>query len=83
LATRNNDHDEELREQTRAALVDLLLSKIKEERFPSASTMDLLEQIMTVDELPAYGAVLMDKIADDVYPSQPMMKRLASFVSPR
>jgi hypothetical protein len=85
LATRNNNNnnDDELREQTRAALLDLLLSKIKEERFPSASTMDLAEQIMTVDELPAYAAILMDKIAADTYPSQPMIKRLVAYTSPR
>jgi hypothetical protein len=71
-----NEHPEV--EQTRAALLDLLLSKVKEDTYPSATTLDLLEQILTPEELPAYAAVLMDKIAQDRFPSASMMKRLVS-----
>jgi hypothetical protein len=69
-------------EQTRSALLDLLLSKIKDDRFPSATTMDLLEELLTPEELPAYASVLMEKIANDTYPSASMMKRLVSLTSP-
>jgi hypothetical protein len=65
-------------EQTRAALVDLLLSKVKDDQYPSATTMDLLEEMLTTEELPAYAGVLMEKIAADTYPSIPMIKRLVS-----
>ena len=68
-------------EQTRAALLDLLLSKVKEDTYPSATTLDLLEQILTPEELPAYAAVLMDKIAHDRFPSASMMKRLVSLTT--
>ena len=68
-------------EQTRSALLDLLLSKIKDDRFPSATTMDLLEQLLTPEELPAYASVLMEKIANDTYPSASMMKRIVSLTS--
>ena len=68
-------------EQTRAAMLDLLLSKVKEDRFPSASMLDLLEAMLTTEELPAYAAVLMEKIAGDTYPSASMMKRIVSLVS--
>ena len=70
-------------EKTRAALLDLLLSKVKEDQFPSSTTMDLLEEILTPDELPAYAAVLMEKVAGDNYPSASMMKRLVNLTSPR
>jgi len=63
-------------EQTRSALIDLLLSKVKDDRYPSATTMDLIEQILTPEELPAYAGVLMEKIAGDTYPSASMMKRI-------
>jgi hypothetical protein len=65
-------------EQTRLAMIDLLLSKVKEDRFPSASMLDLLEQMLTTEELPAYASVLMEKIAGDTYPSASMMKRLVT-----
>ena len=68
-------------EQTRSALIDLLLSKVKDDRFPSATTMDLIEQMLTPEELPAYAAVLMDKIAADTYPSASMMKRIVALTS--
>jgi hypothetical protein len=62
-------------------LLDLLLSKVKEDRYPSATTLDLLEQLLTPEELPAYAGVLMEKIAGDTYPSASMMKRIVSMVS--
>jgi hypothetical protein len=68
-------------EQTRAALLDLLLSKVKDDKYPSATTLDLLEQLLTPDELPAYAGVLMEKIAKDTYPSASMMKRLVSLAT--
>jgi len=68
-------------EQTRSALLDLLLSKVKDERYPSATTLDLLEQMLTEEELPAYAGVLMEKIAADTYPSASLMKRLVALAS--
>lgn len=68
-------------EQTRAALLDLLLSKVKDDKYPSATTLDLVEQMLTPEELPAYAGVLMEKIANDTYPSASMMKRLVSLAT--
>jgi len=68
-------------EQTRAALLDLLLSKVKDDKYPSATTLDLLEELLTPAELPAYAGVLMEKIAGDQYPSPSLMKRLVSLTT--
>lgn len=76
----NQDDPPEI-DQTRAALLDLLLSKVKDDRYPSATMLDLLEQLLTPEELPAYAGVLMEKIAGDTYPSASMMKRIVSLVS--
>jgi hypothetical protein len=67
-------------EQTRAALLDLLLSKVKDDTYPSATTMDLIEELLSPEELPAYAAVLMEKISRENYPSASMMKRLVDLV---
>lgn len=61
---------------SRAWLLDLLLDKVAEDRFPSTTMLDLIEQIMEPDDVPAYAAVLMQKIRDEAYPSVPMMSRL-------
>jgi len=76
---REDDHPKI--EQTRSALIDLLLSKVKDDQYPSATMLDLVEQMLTEDELPAYAAVLMEKIAADTYPSTSMMKRLVALSS--
>jgi hypothetical protein len=76
-----NEDDHPNIEQTRLALIDLLLSKVKDDQYPSATMLDLLEQMLTVDELPAYAGVLMEKIAADNYPSASMMKRLVALAS--
>jgi hypothetical protein len=68
-------------EQTRAALLDLLLSKVKDDNYPSATQMDLIEQLLTPEELPAYAGLLMEKIAGDTYPSASMIKRIVSLTS--
>jgi hypothetical protein len=60
----------------RGEIVRLLMGKVSEDRFPSSTMMDMIEQIMRPEEQPAYAAILMDKIKQDNYPSVPMMRRL-------
>jgi hypothetical protein len=77
----SRDNEPKEIEQTRSALLDLLLSKVKDDKYPSATTLDLLERLLTPAELPAYAGVLMEKIAGDQYPSASLMKRLVSLTS--
>lgn len=60
----------------RARLVDLLIEKIAEDPYPSGTMMDLAEQLLDPEDLPAYAAVLLEKIRGDAFPSVPMMRRL-------
>jgi len=76
-----NEHEHPEIEQTRSALLDLLLSKVKDDTFPSSTQLDLIEQMLTPEELPAYAGVLMEKIAGDTYPSMSMIKRIVSLTS--
>lgn len=77
------DNGQDQIEQTRAALVDLLLSKVKDDQFPSSTTLDLIEKLLTRDEVPAYAAVLMEKVSADTYPSTSIMQRLLSLAQVR
>ena len=60
----------------RVELVKLLIKKVADDTYPSATMMNMIEQLIGPDEVPAYTAVLMDKIQADDYPSIPLMKRV-------
>jgi hypothetical protein len=60
----------------RQELLDLLLTKVDADPYPSATMMDLIEQLMGPDERPVYVEVLMHKIRHQRHPSIPMMRRL-------
>ena len=60
----------------RGEILELLMGKVANDRFPSSTMMDMIEGMMGPDEIPAYAAILMDKIKADNYPSVPMMRRL-------
>ncbi|AIY17459.2 hypothetical protein KR76_13085 [Pimelobacter simplex] len=54
------------------------MDKVAEDAFPSIPMMTLLEDLLEPDEVPAYAAVLMQKISETNYPSVSMLARLAS-----
>jgi hypothetical protein len=65
----------------RGELVDLLLQNIASDRYPSATMMNLVEELLTPDDLPAYAAILMDKVQTETYPSVSMLRRLMAVCS--
>ena len=73
MATDNDD--------ARAALVYTLLQKVKDDRYPSTTMLDLIEQLLTPEEIPAYVVFLQERLREDRYPSIPMLDRLVSLVS--
>ena len=77
-----NDGQQKI-DKTRSALVDLLLSKVKDDQFPSSTTMDMIEEVLTPDELPAYAALLMEKVSQETYPSVSMLQRLVALAQAR
>lgn len=60
----------------RHELVTVLLEKVQADPYPSATMMDLIEEIITPEEVPAYANVLLDKIREDVFPSLDLMIRV-------
>jgi hypothetical protein len=63
----------------RREIVNMLVEKIAGDRNPSITQMDLVEQLLTPDDVPAYVAVLMDKVKSERYPSLSMINRLIAF----
>jgi hypothetical protein len=79
------DHDELV--ATLEGLMDLhprfygmLIEKIREDRYPSSTMMDLVEQGLQFDEARDYLEVLMEKLEGDRFPSVPMMHRLVRLI---
>jgi hypothetical protein len=64
------------RKESRAVLAGVLLKRVREDRYPSATDMDLIEQILPPELLPRYVEVLLDKVAQDHRPSISMIHRL-------
>ncbi|MFD7160502.1 hypothetical protein ACFV9C_38360 [Kribbella sp. NPDC059898] len=62
----------------RELLLDALLDKVAEERFPSISMLDLIETLLWPDEVEIYAEVLVHKIRRESYPSLPMLRRIAA-----
>jgi hypothetical protein len=66
----------DVRQQIRRAVYGALIDKIRTDRFPSPSMMDLVEQGADQEQLIDYAEVLLDKVQDDQYPSVDMIQRL-------
>jgi hypothetical protein len=69
------------RDDARAALVATLLQKVAEDRYPSTTMLNLIEQLLTEEEQPAYVQFLQQRLRDDRFPSIPMLARLTNLVS--
>lgn len=69
------------RDDARAALLRTLLEKVSEERYPSTTMLDLIEELLTEEEYPAYVQLLQGRLRDDRFPSIPMLKRLTNLIA--
>jgi len=66
----------------RGELIATLLQKVQDDQYPSTTMLDLIEQLLTPEEYPAYVLALQDKLRAERYPSIPMLMRLAELVAP-
>jgi hypothetical protein len=62
--------------EARAAFANLLMEKVRADRFPSTTQMDILEQVLPAQLVPEYLEILFDKVAQDRWPSPPMLRRI-------
>lgn len=60
----------------RSELLNNLLSKVEEDPFPSITMMDIIEQLLTPDDVPRYAKVLLSKVVDEQFPSVTMLRRI-------
>jgi hypothetical protein len=60
----------------RDAVLDLLLDKVDNDRYPSPTMLDDIERILTPWRRDDYADVLMAKVRADRFPSHDMVERL-------
>jgi hypothetical protein len=72
------DHTANDGSAARARLLDVLLTKVAEDLYPSSTLLDFVEKTLEPDDVDACAAVLIDKIADETYPSVSIMRRLVA-----
>lgn len=68
-------------DDVRSQLLKALMAKVESDPFPSSTTMDTIEEMLTPEDVPAYARVLMDKVAEEQFPSVAMIKRLRDLIS--
>jgi hypothetical protein len=57
-------------------LANLLLQRIRQDRYPSATEMQLLESIIPRSMVSEYLDVLLEKVQADTWPSISMIQRI-------
>ena len=64
--------------ELRRKVADMLLDKMKDEKFPSVTMMNRVEAVIggDPDELSKYASMLVEKVEDTRYPSVEMLDRL-------
>jgi hypothetical protein len=60
---------------------EMLLDRIRADRYPSADYMNILEQIAPPRVLVEYTLHLFERIENDTYPSIPMVQRVQGLVA--
>jgi hypothetical protein len=67
--------------ESRIALAGVLLEKVRQERYPSSTQMDIIEQVLPSPLLSRYVEILLEKVAQDDRPSIPMIQRIQRLIS--
>jgi len=65
-----------LGEEARNAIARLLIERVRQDKYPSATHMDLIEQTMPPYLMRDYLNVLLEKVVRDTWPSIPMIHRI-------
>jgi hypothetical protein len=65
------------RQEAQVGLARLLLDKIRTDRYPSGTQMDLLEQMIPRALASEYFDVLLEKVAVDQWPSNALLARMS------
>ena len=66
------------RAECQVLLARLLMDKIRTDKYPSTTQMDLLEQMIPRVVVTEYFDVLLEKVAADQWPSNSLLRRMSA-----
>jgi hypothetical protein len=64
------------RDEAQGWLADVLMDKVRGDRFPSPVQLEMIEEVIPREKLPEYIELLIEKAEQDNYPSLPMLRRI-------
>jgi hypothetical protein len=62
-------------------LAELLLERIRQDKYPSTTQMDMFEELAPPRQLGAYVAHLLERIDSENHPSTSMMQRVQAIAT--
>jgi hypothetical protein len=75
------DHAAEItRHEAQAWFTRFLLRRVRRDDYPSTTQLDLIEKTIPREMLPQYLRVLVDKVAHDMFPSIPLLRRIQHLI---
>ena len=60
----------------RGELLTALMRKVEDDTYPSSTMLDMIESLLTPEDVESYAEVLLDRIRADQYPSTSMIQRV-------
>ena len=60
------------RDEARKWIADVLMDKVRQDRFPNATQLAVIEEVLPQDLLPDYLEFLIEKAEQDSVPSTPV-----------
>jgi len=70
------DHDHNHDHDPRKVLLDALLEKVAEDPYPSSTMLDVIEELLTPEDVGRYVEVLMRDIRESDFPSISLIRRV-------
>jgi hypothetical protein len=65
------------RDEAQGWMVEMLMEKIRGDRYPSATQMAIVEESLPREMIPDYLAILIEKAGQDTVPSIPLLRRIS------
>jgi len=65
------------RREAEAWLANALMEKVRNDRYPSATQLSIIEEVLPHEMVEDYLEILIDKVSQDSVPSIPMLRRIS------
>jgi hypothetical protein len=65
------------RREAEAWLATTLMDKVRQDRYPSATQLSMIEEVIPREMVEDYLEILLEKVSQDSVPSIPMLQRIS------